>query len=156
MASVGGMSKGTAPVGGVSQGPAAPHKSPEDRRLYRLDFVFAESGGSQPTTRNYTLNLEEENVGEIHLGSNIVLSSPSHPRMDVGFLLRCHFTPVADDLVLQSKIELSSMDENSSIRKMSVNGDALVPGGKSTLVASIEDPGSHQRYQVTVTATRLR
>ena len=56
---------------------------------------------------------------------------------------------------------MSSVDEAGAagpvaIHKLSTSGDALVAPGKPALISSIEDPTGHKRYQLTVTATKLR
>lgn len=134
-----------------SQKPAAA------RHVYRLDFVVA---SSDPTSQTglpggglYTMNLEENRAGEIRSGSNIPLSSGA--RVDVGTKLKAFFTPLGDDLLLDSSTEISAGD-SGSIRKLTAQGEALVTPGKPALIASAEDPQGHSRYQVTVTATRLR
>ena len=132
-------------------------KPPSARRVYRLDFVVA---SSDPTSQTglpggglYTMNLEENRAGEIRSGSNIPLGTGA--RVDVGTKLRALFTPLGDDLLLDSSTEISAGD-SGSIRKLTAQGEALVTPGKSALIASAEDPQGHSRYQVTVTATRLR
>ena len=131
------------------------HRSPEQRRVYRLDLVVATiDPGKPPVTSTQTLNLEESMPGEIHLGSNIALSPQA--RQDVGLKIRCSFTPVGDDLLLEHGIEMSSADEASAIRKVAMRGNAVVSPGKSALLASAEDPTTHRRIEVTVTATKLR
>ena len=137
--------------------PSISQTPPGARRVYRLDFVVASSDPSSQTGLPggglYTMNLEENRPGEIRSGSNIPLSSGS--RVDVGTKLRALFTPLGDDLLLDSSTEISAGD-SGSIRKLTAQGEALVTPGKPALIASAEDPQGHSRYQVTVTATRLR
>jgi len=131
------------------------HRSAEQRRVYRLDFVVASiDPGKAPVTSTHTLNLEEFSNGEIRMGSNIPISPQA--RQDVGLLIRSSFIPVADDLLLDSTFEMSSAEDGPAIRKLAVRGNAVVTPGKPALVASAEDPTSHKRFEVTVTATKLR
>jgi hypothetical protein len=135
--------------------------------VYRLDYAVSVSEpGKAAVTSSYVLNVEEGNSGEVHAGANIPLvtsSSPSHasPRQDVGVLLRCQLTRAGNDLLLHDTAELSSPelrddDGPGAIHKISANDDVVVTPGKPALVASVEEPVSHARYEITVTATKLR
>jgi hypothetical protein len=171
---------------GAADIPSAGARSgkPENRAMYRLDFTFASTEAGKPTTTTaYTLNLEEHSKGEINLGRNVPLqvnpaasgsaapgasaagSAPARfgtPRQDVGFLLRCSFTSSGEDLLLDSLVEMSGVDPTPdargvhSIQKLNLKGNALVTPGKTAVVSSSEDPATHQRYQLSVTATKLR
>ncbi|MGH7285315.1 MAG: hypothetical protein ACRELY_27650 [Polyangiaceae bacterium] len=136
---------------------AQAQKSSEPRHVYRLDFVVASSDPSNqaglPGGGSYTMNLEEGRSGEIRSGSNIPLSSGA--RIDVGTKLWAECTALGDDLLIDNRTEISAGD-SGSIHKLSAAGEALVTSGKPALIASAEDPQGHSRYQVTVTATKLR
>jgi len=160
-----------APASASARAPARPPSEP--RATFRLDFTLTITDpGKPPSTSEYTLNLEEHGTGEIRLGKNVPLSTPAPPpsgappgapsvgvaRQDVGFLLRGNFAMSGESLLLHSDFEMSSADEAAvrTIHKVSLRGDALVTPGKPALVSSSEDPSSHRRHQLTVTATRLR
>jgi hypothetical protein len=133
----------------------AARKSIEDRRVYRLDFVVSSRQPGKPDSSSaHTMSVEEMTPGEVRVGSNVQLAS--HARQDVGLLIRATATPVADDLMLDHAIELSSIDDAAAIRKMTMRGDTIVSPGTPVVVASAEDPIGHGRVDVTVTATRLR
>jgi hypothetical protein len=149
-----------------------------ERSMMRFDFVLTSTEpGKPPTSSTYTLNLEEGVSGEIRVGENVPLQSPpSHApgtagsaslsmgavRMDVGTKLKASFTPSQSGFVLHSDFENSAVDPNPMpnqavpIRKISLRGDALVSLGKSSLIASSEDPISHRKYELGATATKLR
>jgi hypothetical protein len=130
-------------------------KPPAERHVFRLDFVVSTTEVSKPVASStYTLNLEEERSGELHLGNNIALSSQA--RQDVGLKIHCVYEMVGDDLLLHNSTEMSSFDDPPSIRKISTSGDAVVAPGKLALIDSLEDPTTHRRYEVAVTATKLR
>jgi hypothetical protein len=107
----------------------------------------------------YTLNLEEERGGDLHIGTNVPLS-PNGPRQDIGLAFHGSVTPVGEDLLLHNTVELSATEEASaggtSVRKVVASGDAVISPGKPALVNSLEDPTTHRRFQVTVSATKLR
>ena len=134
----------------------APSRRPEDRRLYRIDLVLTSTEvGRAPVTTTHSLHIEEDSPGEIRIGRNVPLT-PSNARQDVGLLLRCSFHPVGDDVLLQTNVEVSAMEDAGAIRKISLRGDALLSPGTTALVASTEDPVGQRRFEVTGRATRLR
>jgi hypothetical protein len=121
--------------------------------------------GKTARATTYTMNLEEDTSADIHVGANIPLVSGSSglgasPRQDVGLALRCHLARMGDDLLLHTVTELSAPEDVDqgprAIRKISMNGDALVAPGKTAVVSSVQEPTSGARYEVTVAATKLR
>lgn len=139
-------------------------KPPEEHHVYRLDFVVASNDAGKPVTSStYSLNLEEEQSGDLRLGTNVPLVAPSPgtkpgapvaaPRQDVGLNLRAFLRVVGEDLLLHTAFEMSYVEDPSTIHKIASNGDALVSPGKPAVLCNLEDPSSHKHYQVTVTAT---
>jgi hypothetical protein len=153
-AALGCAPMGVTPAPRAAEAPATAHAPPEPQHVYRLDFVVATGEAGHPSSGAYTLNVEERHSGEIHVGSNVLLST--NARQDVGMLLRCHVEAAGEDLLLHSNAEMSLFEEPSTIRKLTASSDALVALGKPALVASVDDPVAHRHYQLTVTATRLR
>jgi hypothetical protein len=140
---------------------------PDPHHVYRLDYVVSVSQPGKPTVNGaYVMNVEEGHTGDLHAGANIpLIASPrggvAPARQDVGVRLDAHVTRVGEDLLLQNRVELSGADEDvgesgRAIRKITASDDAVVPLGKPTLVAKLEEPVSHAQYEVTVTATKLR
>lgn len=146
---------------------AAPHPHAHDRPVYRFDFGLSTSDGTgaAPTTSSFTLSMQEGDKGEVHVGKNVALSAPSvggaaasstasGPRQDVGLKVAAQFRVVGDDPLLDVSLEMSSFDPPSTIRKVVAKSDVLASAGKPAIVTSLED--DHKRYQLTVTATRVR
>ena len=143
-----------------------PHASekPSAHHVYRLDYVVTVTEPGKPTmTSTHTMNVEDGNSGELHAGANIplVASTSSSPRQDVGLVLRCRLNRLGEDLLLHSTAEVSNPEPGvdqgpRAIRKISANGDVLASPGKPAVVASVQEPVSGARYEVTVTATKLR
>jgi hypothetical protein len=139
---------------------------PEAHHVYRLDYVVSVTEPGKPArATTYTMNLEEGTSGDIHVGANVPLVSSSlpgvsSPRQDVGLALRCHVARAGEDLVLHTITELSAPEDVEqgprAMRKVTMNGDALVAPGKTTVVSSVQEPTSGARYEVTVAATKLR
>jgi hypothetical protein len=154
-------------VGCVSSHPPNPAQTavarppPAERHIYRLDFVVASTdSGKAAQSSAYTLNLQEFTPASVHIGSNVALVTSgggASPRQDVGLKIGAFITPTGDDLLLHGTLEMSGVDDVSTIHKITANGDAvLLKGGQPALLASLEDPISHKRYQVTAAATKLR
>jgi len=146
---------------------AAPRPAAHERMVYRFDFgLTATDGtgaGTAPTTSTFTLNLQEGDKGEVHVGKNVALSSgtattggPSSggPRQDVGLKVAAQFRAVGDEPLLDVSLEMSAFEPPSTIRKVVAKSDTLAFAGKPVLVTSLEE--DHKRYQLTVTATRVR
>jgi hypothetical protein len=134
--------------------------------VYRLDYLVSVSQpGRAVLTSAYTMNVEDGSTGDLHAGANIPLQAskgPTSPRQDVGLRLVGHVTRVGEDLLLHNSTEISAPGDDDSeegarsIRKVSATDDAVVSPGKTTLVARLEEPASHARYEVTVNAVKLR
>jgi hypothetical protein len=145
-----------AACGGPAARSAEAPATPRAHHVYRLDFVVSSGDAGKGA---YTIVVDEDHGGgELRVGANVSLSGPTQPmvRQDVGLLLRYNVMTIGDDLLLHGITELSAFDEPSRISKLTANGDAFVAPGKPALVASVEDPEHHHRYQVMVTATKLR
>jgi hypothetical protein len=149
-------------IGCVSSRPPLPvsiashERTLEERHVYRVEFVVAANDPGKPAqTSAYTLNLEEHDVGEVRMGTNIAISPQA--RQDVGLKIQAHVFSLGDDLLMRDEIEMSGAEDGSTaIHKVTTMGGALLKTGQQTLVASLEDPLSHKHYQVSASATRLR
>ena len=140
--------------------PAQASHPPDDRHVYRVDFVVASADPGKPeTSSSYTLNIEEQNRGEILVGANVPLTPQGQTRQDVGLKIKVWVKPVGHDLVLADNVEMSSVDEGAPapvpIHKMTTEGEAVLRDGQPGLVASLEDP-LHRRYRITASATLIR
>jgi hypothetical protein len=145
--------------------------SPRARHVYRLDYVVTVTEpGKPPSASNHTMNIEENGSGDLRAGANVPLLSglpaladmPAR-RQDVGLSLHTQVARVGDDLVLHHTTELSAPADGEGatggvrvIRRIVANGDAVASLGKPTTLSSVEEPFTHARYDVAVTATRLR
>lgn len=144
---------------------AAPRPRAHEHLVYRFDFAVTstDSTGGAPTTSLFTLNMLEGDKGEVHVGKNVALSpspppaggpSAGGPRQDVGLKVAAHFRVIGEDPLLDVSLEMSAFEPPSTIRKIVAKSDTLAFAGKPVLVTSLEE--DHKRYQLTVTATRVR
>jgi hypothetical protein len=135
---------------------AARHGEP--RTFYRLDYLIAATeAGKAPAHSSYTLNVEDNGMSEVRLGANVPLGggSMATPRQDVGVHVRGEIHLAGEQVSLRSDVELSAMDEPPAVRKMVAHTTVMVTPGKPAIIARMDDPTSHRRYEVTVTATRV-
>jgi hypothetical protein len=82
--------------------------------------------------------------------------------VNVGVSINCSVKDAGDNPKLDLKLEISdalppAKDSDAiTFRKVSINSRASLSLGKPTTVSITEDPGSRHRFQVDVTATKLK
>jgi hypothetical protein len=133
--------------------------APKNEHLYRMDYVVsAKDSAGAATSSAYTMFVEERRTGDLRVGANVPLAAgPSAARTDIGLKIRNQTAQLADEaMAIQTDVEMSWAEEGNGIHKLAASSDALVLPGQPTLVASLDDPSTHKRYQVSVTATKLR
>ncbi len=133
--------------------------------IYRLDFTLSSNDAkSNVPEGTFTMNLQENEVGLLSTGRFVTLpanggtekASTSTTRTDVGLTLNESYRMVGGDLLVRSNAEFTGIEDAGVLRKLAARDEALVTPGKPTLVSSIDDASSHKKYQVMVTATKLR
>lgn len=144
----------TPPAPSTSHASMNEHHGRDVGPVYRLDFTVVSDSDSVPAHK-LSMNLEEHSNGEVRSGMNVPLA-PSNARQDVGFLLKASYMMTGDDLMLVTDTELSAADDASRIRKLVTRSEALVAPGKPTMVALVEDAKTKTKFELDVTATKLR
>lgn len=163
-------------------GPAVAQNAPKDQHsaeaskpadkpvsVYRLEFVFWElQDGKKINSRSYTMSVEDGDQGRIHVGNRIPYSSgkDQFQFFDVGINIRCGLRDHGNYILLQNtQIEISSIvkDESPSggtpnpiVRQASSTSSAAITPGKPAVIASMDDVSSNRRYEVEVTATKVK
>jgi hypothetical protein len=144
------------------------HAAPKAHHVYRLDYLMTvHEPDKADVTDAYEMSVEDGGSGDLRAWTNIPLAigSPkgqaASPRQDVGLRLDGQVKRVGEALLLHSTMELSApgvdVGEGATpIRKITAIDDALLAMGKPALVARVEEPVSHARYEVTVTAVEVR
>ena len=178
------LQAGQPPAAPHVEPPAAPQKpvsvkisSPDDTApltFYRLDFTIRELDHAQLVdTRSYSLSVQSGVAEDMMAGdqvpypSSVYSGAASTPvksisYRSVGVSIACTVKEGDDSPRLDLKLEISdalppAKDSDSPVfRKVSLSSRALLPLGKPTTVGMVEDPGSRHRYQVDVTATKLK
>lgn len=147
------LSLATSALGCAAGPPPAARAAARPDRVYRLDFVLATTEpGKPPTSSAYAMSVEDQGHAELRVGSNVALSPGT--RQDVGLVLRASARSVGDAVLVETTTELSQAEEPGAVRKVALRGDVLAAPGASAPVASLEDPTTHRRTTLTVTALR--
>jgi hypothetical protein len=141
---------------------------------YRLEFTIRELDREKLVdTRNYMLFVQSGVAENIIAGSEVPYpsavystagpgSSKSISYRKVGVSIWGTMKETDDSPRLDLKLEESDSlppqkdSDAPAFRNIVLNCRALLPLGKTTTVGVVEDPGSRRRFQVDVTATKLK
>jgi hypothetical protein len=141
---------------------------------YRLEFAIRELDRDKMVdTRNYILSVQSGIAESIVAGSEVPYpsqafsTSGSAPSKNfnyrsVGVSINAGLREADDGAKLDLKLEVSDAvppqkdSDAPAFRKVVLNCRALLPLGKPTTVGVVEDPASRHRFQVDVTATKLK
>lgn len=136
---------------------------------YKLDFTLSElEDATRLNTRSYSLLLEEDSWGRTRIGTRIPLSmgeGKGIQYMDVGFSLDARLNQREGDLRLELRLEVNSFvpvegeaarSREPVLRNLRSELAASITPGKPTLLTTVDELSSRRRFQVEVTATRIR
>jgi hypothetical protein len=149
------------------------------RSPYRLDFAVKElEDGKVMNTRTYSLVMQSaeergRSFGEVRAGSRVPVSTTnkegqsSIQYMDVGVKISSQlYVLESSNLLLGSEVEISTLatgpgavdsgSGNPIVRSIRANTLGEIPSGKAAQIAFMDDPISKHRFQIEVTATKLR
>lgn len=143
-----------------------PPKPAKPLSLYRLEFAIHESeAGQRINTRRYSQLVEEgTQYSTLRAGAKMPITRGGDVLyMDVGVRLDYKDVTerdghVAFELVLEitSFAQDQQPGERPLLRNISANVLTAVPLGKPTVVSSIDDAASKRRYELEVTATKVK
>jgi hypothetical protein len=157
---------------GASQDKLA-DKPREERPLsfYKLEFVLRElQDGKVINTRNYLMTVENGDRGSTKTGARVPIAMGTTDKqynyLDIGVNIDCRVVGRDDYASIATTVEISSfaLPEQTSntsglppvLRQVRTNMAAVVPVNKPTVIGSIDDANSTKRYEIAVTATRLK
>ncbi len=136
---------------------------------YKLDFTLSElEDSTRVNSRSYSLLLEEEVWGRTRIGTKVPLSmgdGKGIQYMDVGFSLDARINQREGDLRIELRLEVNSFvpvegeaarPREPVLRSMRSELTASIASGKPTLLTTVDELSSRRRFQVEVTATRIR
>ena len=78
------------------------------------------------------------------------------PRQDVGLKIAVGVEGEGAPLLLGVTSEMSMPDDAGAIHKLVVRDSASVPMGQPVLVTRVSDANGAKRYELTVTATKVK
>ena len=155
----------TAPT--PSTAPARAQEAPLS--FYKLDYVLRElQDGKAINSRTYSMTVENRGRGSTKTGARVpvtVSTDKGIQYMDIGVNIDCLVRSREDFVTLNTTIEVSSfaLPEQSAasgtppvLRNMRTQMEAAVPVGKPTVIGIIDDANSTKRYEIAVTATKLK
>ena len=134
---------------------------------YRLEFVVNELEDSKKVnTRSYSVLVEGENWSKVRIGTRVPIQQPSGiVYMDVGLSLDCRLREGESGLSLEVILDMNSFalpegaEERPAtppLRKFRTQTTSALALGKPTVVTSADDMASKRRFQVEVTATKVK
>lgn len=145
-------------------------KSPEKPlSVYRLEFVVRElEGGKTINSRTYTMSVEDGDTGRIRVGNRVPYNTgkDTFQYFEVGINIDCRLRDHGSYILLEgTQIEISSIvkDDSASggtpnpiVRQARSSVAAAITPGKPAVITSMDDVSSNRRYEVEVTATKLK
>ncbi len=162
------------PQAGVAQETAKGQHSVEasgsQKSVYRLEFTVREmEEGKRLNSRTYIMSVQDGSNGMIRVGSRVpyYTGKDQFQYFDVGINIDCHLREHETYLSLDNiGIEISSVVKpdspgsnqtpNPVVRSVRARVDAAVTPGKPMSVASMDDASSNRRFEVEVTATKVK
>jgi hypothetical protein len=160
-------------LGTMAWAQANPPKPPEPRMtaVYKLDFVIAEvEDGKRVNSRTYTLMAKDNAWATTNASTRVPVTTGTGGTggqqiqyTDVGLSLRFRFREEGDYVIVEgnTNIESFAIPEQATsgmpvTRRISSDVAAAVVPGKPTIISSVDDTNTKKRYQVEVTATKIK
>ncbi len=134
---------------------------------YRIELNVREiEDGKRLNSRNYMMVVEDGRWGKIRVGNRVPYQSAEkqYQYADVGMNIDCFPHEQEDSVALGVHVDFSSVAPeteaaptfNPVFRTEKTEVDSIVKPGKPTLVASIDDVVTNRRYEIEVTATKVK
>jgi len=135
---------------------------------YRIELNVREiEDGKRLNSRNYMMVVEDGGFGMIRVGNRVPIVGGEKRLQynDVGMNIDCHPRGRGDSVALDISLESSSVvaqeqppaaTTNPVFRQQRGNITSVVTPGKPTLVASMDDVVTNRRYEIEVTATKVK
>ena len=152
---------------------AQEQKPPTSNGTYKLDYVFSElQDNKRVNARNYTILLRVMNKGVLKQGNRVPIlvgekeGTNQIQYLDIGLSIDCRVRQELDSAIeLETTADTSSIVAESqgsnrtgdpAIRQIRYDLENIVPLGKPTLLGSADEIDGTRRFQIEVTATKVR
>jgi len=150
------------------KGSAASEQKP--RVAYRIEFNVREmENGKRLNSRNYMMVVENESRGMVRVANRVPYQTGQTGEKQVQYQeirmnIDCRPHERGEDVALTVNLDFTSFPplegEGSGmapvLRTESTAVDPIVTPGKPTLIASLDDVSSNRRYEIEVTATKVK
>jgi hypothetical protein len=137
---------------------------------YRVDFTLTEfDTGKKINSRTYSVVSQVGPRNKLRVGGRVPVATGTgsgtlmFQYLDIGMNIDCSVQELDGAVLLSSTIEASSVapqrDEQTHqpvIRQMRFEVRTVLSPGKPTMISSTDDPTSKERFQVEVTATKIK
>jgi hypothetical protein len=134
---------------------------------YRIEFTVREiEDGKRLNSRNYMMVVEDGDWGKIRLGNRVPYKSTENQfqYQDVGMNIDCRPREREDSVALVIHVDFSSLAPqtemaptfNPVFRTERTDVGSVVTPGKPTLVATMDDVVTNRRFEIEVTATKVK
>lgn len=139
--------------------------SPKPLSVYRVEFAIHESeDGKRVNTRNYAQVVEEGGHCRVRAGSRVPITTGAGvvQYMDVGVRVDCELSERDGYVRLDLVLEITSFAQDQQaqghplLRNIRSELQTAVQPDKPTVVSSIDDTTSQRRYELAVTATKVK
>jgi hypothetical protein len=150
----------------------AQHRPLSTYTAYRLEYSISElDDGKRVNGRTYTLLVTEDDWGKIRIGNRVPYSTASLgpsgapvssiQYQDVGMNIDSRLREQETGFFLVTHVEWSSIAsrENSNnpvFRQLRFDSTSVIPPGKPTVLGTMDDVTSTHRYEIEVTATKIK
>jgi hypothetical protein len=136
---------------------------------YRIEFNVREiEDGKRLNSRSYMMVAKDDDWSRIRVGNRVRVEFPTGGNTqveyhDVSMNIDCRPREREDRVSLSIKVEFSGVVPQTQtpptyplLRTERTEVESVVTPGKPTLVASMDDVASNRRYEIEVTATKVK
>ena len=137
---------------------------------YRVEFNVREiENGKRLNSRNYLMVVENETRGMVRVGNRVPYQigqtgEKAVQFQDIRMNIDCHPRERGENVALAINLDFTSFAPQTEgalglppvLRTESASVDPIVTLGKPTLVASMDDVVANRRYEIEVTATKVK
>jgi hypothetical protein len=134
---------------------------------YRLEFSVRElDSGKRVNSRNYMMMAEDGSFARIRVGNRVPYQTAEkqYQYNNIGMNIDCRPHEQQEGVALDVTVDISSVAPPSEIapsynpvfRSSRSEVQTVVAFGKPTLITSLDDVESNRRYEIEVTATKVK
>ncbi len=142
-----------------------PEKTLRTSTVFRVDLVIREKeNGTTVNTRNYLMLLEDKAVGKVRASNRVPIPyEKGFQYMDVGLSMDCQIVERDADVSVAIQMEISDFaapgQEKTGpplVRSIRSEVKTGIPLAKPTVVSVVDDTATKRRYELEVTATKVK